>query len=75
MESLDGAGLCSKGNKRPAFREVKVFTKLGEAFLRLTSEADMRRDLYKDDLVHGQGQTAVGRVSGKGVRSWLGEID
>lgn len=30
---------------------MKVFTKLGEAFLRLTSEADMRRDLYKDDLV------------------------
>ena len=43
----DGAGLCSEGNKRPAFRKVSAMVSLGEQFLQLTSEEEMRRDLYR----------------------------
>ena len=43
----DGAGLCSQGNKRPAFRDISVMASLGEEFLKLTSEDSMRRDLYR----------------------------
>ena len=43
----DGAGLCSEGNTRPAFRKVSPMVSLGEQFLQLTSEEEMRRDLYR----------------------------
>ena len=43
----DGAGLCSQGNRRPAFREISEMSKLGEEFLALTTEKELREDLYR----------------------------
>eukprot|EP00435_Cladocopium_sp_Y103_P031679 s3830_g8.t1 len=43
----DGAGLCSEGNKRPAFRQESTMKEVGEKILGLTNETELRRDLYK----------------------------
>eukprot|EP00435_Cladocopium_sp_Y103_P017854 s3622_g4.t1 len=48
----DGAGLCSEGNKRPAFRRESAMRKVGERILGLTSEGEVRKDLYKLALGH-----------------------
>eukprot|EP00435_Cladocopium_sp_Y103_P057006 s1874_g19.t1 len=48
----DGAGLCSEGNKRPAFRRESAMRGVGERILGLTTEEEMRKDLYKLALGH-----------------------
>ena len=60
----DGAGLCSQGNRRPAFRDISVMSELGEEFLSLTTEKELRRDLYR---------LALGRCEGPPFREGVVE--
>ena len=70
----DRAGLCSQGNRRPAFREVSHFTSLGEEFLKLTTEEEMRRDLYRLALEKCEAPPFGEGVVEKAKNLWLGSL-
>ena len=67
----DGAGLCSEGNKRPAFRKVSAMVSLGEQFLQLTSEEEMRRDLYRLALGKCNDPPFRKEVAERARQAWL----
>ena len=67
----DGAGLCSQGNRRPAFREVSHMALLGEKILQLTTEEDMRRDVYRLALGKCDSQPFSQEVLEKARNMWL----
>eukprot|EP00435_Cladocopium_sp_Y103_P057979 s1782_g20.t1 len=72
----DGAGLCSQGNQRPAFRkEVKAMKQLGEDLLRLTSEDDMRRDLYRLALANCKAPPFRAEVLEEAKEIWLDRLE
>ena len=67
----DGAGLCLQGNRRPAFRKISEVSKLGERFLNLTSEEELRKDLYRLALGKCDAPPFRKEVVEEARRSWL----
>ena len=67
----DGAGLCSQGNKRPAFRDISTMSSLWEEFLKLTSEKELRNDLYRLALGKCEGPPFREGVVDAARRAWL----
>ena len=63
--------LCSQGNKRPAFRDISPMSSLGEEFLKLTSEKELRNDLYRLALGKCEGPPFREGVVDAARRAWL----
>eukprot|EP00435_Cladocopium_sp_Y103_P008775 s235_g2.t1 len=72
----DGAGLCSQGNARPAFRqEHEAMLRLGEELLALTSEEELRRDLYRLSVGKCRGPPFRPELVSRAKEIWLDKLE
>eukprot|EP00435_Cladocopium_sp_Y103_P069710 s303_g33.t2 len=71
----DGSGLCSQGNRRPAFRrQEEAMLRLGEDMLALTTEEELRSDLYRLALGRCNGPPFRSEVIQRAKEMWLGRL-